>query len=97
MKIYIKDTTSNPQAEKVFGNYREAVNYLEGVCLRGFGQPRKTRMLLLEEIGHGYDDPNSVNFVRSMAEKVEMGVVREGRRMRCDITALLYDKEEYGN
>ena len=53
---------------------------------------------MLEELGHGYDDQNSVTFVRSMAEAFDMGIIRENNRMRCDITsAELFQKEEYGN
>lgn len=97
MKIYIKDTTVSPVKEATFDNYGAVVRYLEEVSKRAYGQTRKDRMVLLESIGHGYDDPNAVNFVRSLAEHFDMGVIREGRRMRCDITALLFNKEEYGN
>jgi hypothetical protein len=55
-------------------------------------------MILLEEVGHGEDDRQAVNFVRAMAEAFNIGIVREGNLMRCDITAVaLYQKPEYGN
>lgn len=97
MIIYIKDTTVNPQREVTFDSYQSAVIYLQDLCKRAFGQSRKERMLHLESIGHGYDDSTGVNFVRSLAESFEMGVVRDGRRMRCDISALLFNKEEFGH
>jgi hypothetical protein len=97
MIIYIKDTTVNPIQEMTFDNYNSAVQYLGDVSKRAYGQSRKDRMIHLESIGHGYDDPTGVNFVRSLAEHFEMGVIREGRRVRCDITAMLFNKEEFGN
>ena len=96
--IYIVDTTVNPAQEVRFNAYPPAVKRLEEMSIRSFSQTRKNRMLVLEELGHGYDDPDAVNFVRSMAESFNMGVIRDGLRMRCDITAIpLYQKEEFGN
>ena len=96
--IYIVDTTIKPSQEIRFNSYSPAVKRLEEMSIRAFGQTRKNRMLVLEELGHGYDDPDSINFVRSMAESFNMGVIREGLKMRCDITTIsLYQKEEFGN
>lgn len=65
---------------------------------RAFGQTRKDYMLLLESVGHGNDDSASVNFVRAMSERFNVGVIREGRKMRCDITsAFMFNKPEYGS
>jgi hypothetical protein len=102
MQYYVIDTTLNSAQEKRFGSYNEIVHYLEGMCQRTFGQTRKQRMLMLEEIGHGYDDIGAVTFVRSMAEKFNMGVLRDGlnlnQKMRCDITSVeLYQKDEFGS
>lgn len=96
MKYYILDSTVNKEAR--FGSYKELVTYLEQLCQRKFRQTRKQRMIMLEEIGHGYDDTDSVVFVRSMAEVFDIGILREGNRVRCDVTsASLFNKEEYGN
>lgn len=102
MTIYVKDTTVQPPQEKQFATFIETVRYLEGMTKRAYRQDRKTRMIMLEEIGHGYDDTDSVNFVRSMAEAFEMGVIRNDagklRRMRCDITSInKFQSTEYGN
>lgn len=97
MKIYIKDTSLSPVQEQTFGRYEDAVKYLEQASVRINRQTRPQRMILLEEIGHGYDDPQGIHFVQSMAEQLEIGVIRDGRRMRCDITAFRYDRAEYGN
>lgn len=98
MQIYITDTTLNPAKDVLFNNYLSAVNYLEGVSKRALGKSRKDFMLLLESIGHGEDDAGSVTFVRAMSEKFNIGIVREGRKMRCDITsAFMFNKPEYGS
>ena len=98
MNIYIADTTLAPVKNVLFDNYTTAVQYLEGMSQRAFGQTRRDYMLLLESVGHGYDDNNSVNFVRAMSERFEIGIVRDGRKMRCDISsAELFSQEEYGS
>ena len=98
MQIYITDTTINPVKDVVFNTYMAAVKHLEGMVRRAFGQTRKDYMLLLESVGHGDDDGNSVNFVRAMAERFEMGVLRSGRKMRCDVTSVfMFNKPEYGS
>lgn len=98
MTYYIADTTIKPQRVMKFETYPELVGYLDGVSQRAFGQTRKQRMILLEEVGHGNDDSQSINFVRTMSESFNIGIIREGQLMRCDITSIaLYQKEEYGN
>ena len=102
MQYYVVDTTVNPAREQRFNSYSEIVRHLEGMCQRAFGEPRKARMVLLESLGHGYDDPDAVNFVRSMAQQFNMGVIRDGvtagEQMRCDITSVkLFQSEEYGS
>lgn len=98
MKIYITDTTIKPAQDKLFDNYSNAVRYLEGVAQRAFGQSRRDYMLMLESMGHGSDDTSSVNFVRAMSERFNIGLIREGRKMRCDITsAFVFNKPEYGS
>ncbi len=97
MQIYITDTTVKPAKDVVFGDYASAVRYLEGMSARS-GQSRRDFMLLLESCGHGEDDGGSVTFVRAMAERYNIGVIREGRKMRCDITsAFAFNKPEYGS
>ena len=97
MIIYITDTTLARPTDVLFKTYPEAVKYLEGMCIRT-GQTRKNYMILLEEVGFGYDDLDSATFVRGMAEKFDMGVVRENRKFRCDITTTtVFNKPEYGD
>ena len=100
--FYVIDGTLNPAKEVRFNDYFTTVKYLEGMSQRVYRQTRKQRMVMLEELGHGYDDTNSVAFVRSLADKFEMGVIRNDagvqRRMRCDIASIaLNSKSEFGN
>jgi len=98
MLYYVLDTTVRPFQVATYPTYRELVADLERISIRKYGQNRKQRMVLLEEVGHGDDDMRAVNFVRSMAEAFEMGVVREGKMVRCDVTAVeFFQKEEFGN
>ena len=99
MIFYIIDTTLNPPQERRFlDNYQLLVNYMSGMSQRAYGQDKKQRTILLEELGNGEDDRNSTLFVRSMAEKFEVGVIRDGRRTRCDITSIIaFQKPEYGD
>ena len=97
MQIYITDTTVSPVRDVTFTDYSLAVRYLEGMSSRS-GQSRKDLMILLESCGHGDDDRGSVTFVRAMAERFNVGIIREGRKMRCDVTsAFAFNKPEYGS
>ena len=98
MLYYVLDTTTRPIQVATFPTYRELVAELEKLSIKKFRQTRHDRMVLLEEVGHGDDDARSVNFVRTMAEAFEMGVIREGKLIRCDVTAVeFFQKEEFGN
>jgi hypothetical protein len=98
MQYYVVDTTVRPQEVIKTDSYPDLVKRLEAMSVRQYNQTRKQRMIILEEVGHGEDDRQGVNFVRSMAEKFNMGVARKEGLMRTDVTAIaLYQKEEYGN
>ena len=98
MIFYIVDTTVNPSQDKMFKSYSGVVDYLDGMCQREYKQTHKERTNLLTELGHGDDDYNSTLFVRSMQDKFDIGVVREGRKSRCDITTIVaFQKVEYGD
>lgn len=98
MKYYVVDTTVRPAQTVKTNTYGELVKQLEEMSKRKFNQTRKQRMIILEEVGHGEDDRQGVNFVRSMAESFNIGIVRQEGLMRCDVTSnALYQKEEYGD
>lgn len=98
MKFYVKDTTLPSRVVSQFNTYPELVRYLNEMSKRAYGQNMHQRTLLLEEIGYGTDDRNATLFVRSMQEKFEIGVVRDGRCQPCDVTTIVaYQKPEYGD
>lgn len=98
MQIFITDTTLKPAKDVILNDYYQAVKYLEGMTQRKFGRGRREHMLLLESVGYGSDDNQSVTFVRSIAEHFQIGIVREGRKIHCDITsAFVFNKPEYGS
>jgi hypothetical protein len=98
MTFYVEDTTLQPPSEKRFQSYKDFVLYLDGMSQRAYGQTRVERTRLLEEIGHGIDDNNATLFVRSMQDKFSIGIIREERRVRCDIPNVLsFQQEEYGD
>lgn len=96
--FYVKDKSLNPPEERTFNSYQTLVRYLDVMCQRAFRQTKLQRTQLLEECGHGTDDHNSTLFVRSMQERFDIGVIRDGRRIQCDVTTLVaYQKPEYGD
>lgn len=98
MIFYVDDTTLKPDRHMRFKSYPEVVNYLETMCKRAYKQTKKERTNLLEELGNGADDYNSTLFVRSMQETFDLGIIRDNRRTRCDITTIVaYQKPEYGD
>ena len=98
MQYYVVDTTVRPEQIAKFDTYPLLLKRLEEMSVRAYRQTRRERMLMLEEVGHGDDDRQGVNFVRSMAEKFNIGISRQEGHMRTDVTAVaLYQKEEFGN
>ena len=98
MTFYIDDTTLKPPQHKRFESYPEVVSYLESMSKRAYGQNKRQRTFLLEELGNGPDDHYSTLFVRSMQETFDLGIIRDNRRTRCDITTIIaFQKPEYGN
>lgn len=98
MTFYITDTTVSPAQEVLLPSYPEVVNYLSQMSQRAYGQTRQQRTIMLEEIGHGADDHNATLFVRTMQQEFDLGIIREGRKIRCDITTIVaFQKPEYGD
>ena len=60
MSYYIKDTTINKVI--TFDDINETVNYLENLCIKKNRKSRKDFMYDMSELGHGYDDPQGINF-----------------------------------
>jgi hypothetical protein len=98
MKMYIIDTTVTPERVIISDDYKTLVKQLETMIFRKLGKSRKEYMKELEGLGHGYDDNESVTFVRAMSEIFNIGVIRQNKLIRCDIaSAEVFYKEEYGD
>lgn len=84
MSYYIVDTTINQVIEK--NSVQEIVNYAEQLCEKYYKRSRKSYMDEMISIGHGYDDPQGVNFIQLMSDKFETGVIKSsGKMVRTNI------------
>lgn len=98
MQIYIKDTTLNPIQYVTLNSYPELIQYLERLVHEVYGKYRSSFMEEMAALGYGYDDSSSVNFLRLMSDRYEMGIIRDGVRIKCDVSAtFVFNREEYGN
>jgi len=99
MKFYIIDTTiSNTPIS--FDNLSEIINHLEGTVRRKFSLTRSQYMQNLIDLGYGYDDKEGANFVSSLSEHFDIGVIRAGQYLRTNIhESINHNKyrKEYGN
>ena len=84
MKFYIIDRQVSTKPA-VFNNLNEVVNTLEKVVQYKFKINRKQYMQNLIELGYGADDSLGRTFTESMSEHVEIGVVKNGTCVRCNI------------
>lgn len=100
MKFYIIDRQVSVRPA-VFESVPDLVSTLEKVVQYKLKLTRKQYMQNLIELGYGVDDPQGKTFTESMADHVEIGVVRNnGNLVRCNIhEAAHYSKyvEEMGH
>ena len=99
MKFYIIDRQVSTKPA-IFNNVNEVVNTLEKVVQYKFKLNRKQYMQNLIDLGYGYDDKEGSNFVSSLAEHFDMGVIRQGQYLRTNIhESINHNKyrKEYGN
>ncbi len=87
MSYYIKDTTINKVL--TFTDPNEVVGYLENLCRKKLKKSRKELMFEMETLGHGYDDPQGINFTTTMSDHFEVGAIKkDGRMIRTNIHEL---------
>lgn len=88
-RFYVIDSTKNANRKTpvlLFSEVPEVIEYLEGMCLRKFGQTRKVHMQHCEDIGIGPDDRQGVTFLEQMAQYFNIGVIRKDSvPVRCNI------------
>lgn len=85
MKYYILDRQVSKQPA-IFNSVPEVVSTLEKVVQYKFKVTRKQYMQNLIDLGYGVDDNIGRTFTESMAEHVEIGVIKpNGACVRCNI------------
>jgi hypothetical protein len=84
MKFYIRDTTLG-NTPVYYSTLGEVIKHLEGTIQRKFRKSRRDYMQNLTELGHGYDDSTGKNFVDSLYQHFDIGVVKQLRHVRCNI------------
>lgn len=99
MKFYIIDTTisNNPI---IFDTLSDIIKHLEGTVRRKFSLTRSQYMQNLIDLGYGYDDKEGSNFVGSLSEHFDIGVIRGGQCLRTNIHETMNHntyRKEYGN
>lgn len=81
-----------------FRTISEVISFLEKVVVHKTGKSRPEWMQYMFELGHGTDDSTGRNFVDSLQEHLEIGVVRDKKPIRCNIfEATVFNKPEYGD
>jgi len=96
--IYINDTTIVPNKIVTFNSIQAAINHLQEMAKRTQQRSRKNIMLEMESLGYGGEDRDSINFIRAMSMKFDIGVVKDNRYVRTDITSLInFNKFEFGD
>ena len=92
-KFYVSDGTV-----VYFSTVKELVTHLESIVKRKTGKSRAEWMQHLIDLGHGYDDSAGMIFTQSLAEMVNIGVVRDGKLVRCNVHDTdSFKSPEYGD
>jgi hypothetical protein len=92
--FYVKDG----KQVKYLNTVPEVVAFLELVIKEKTKMTRSQWMQHNMDLGHGPDDENGKNFVDSMQELVEIGVVRGKKCIRCSIfEATMFTDPAYGD
>lgn len=94
MKYYVRDGNLSKQ----FDTIPQVVRFLEELVKIKFGKTRAQWMDDLVSLGHGYDDDKGQTFTNTLAEHVEIGVVRGDRLLRATIHDVdNHNRPEFGN
>lgn len=92
--FYVKDG----RQIKYLSSVPEVVVFLELVVKEKTKMNRSEWMQHIVDLGHGSDEKSGKNFVESMQELVEIGVVRGKKLIRCSIyEATAFTDPEYGD
>lgn len=101
---YVIDSTlkndKNQSAVFVFKTVQEVIKQLESAVKRKFGKTRKEYMFDMESLGIGYDDGEGRNFVESLSQYFDVGVLRGDKPIRTNIfdaARFLKEKDVHGD
>ena len=98
MKLFIEDTTVSPAIIKYFTDIKAVIKYLEDMIFRKFHQTRQEFMDYMAELGYSYNGNADPAFIWACREYFKMGIIREGKKVYCDIGHINeFNKNEYGD
>jgi hypothetical protein len=96
-KLYIQDPTIQKGSQFVYFNtLPEVVMYLDKLCQRHLKKNRKQLMNEFNETLGGYDDEEGLSFIRVLSDHLNMGIVKNGRHVNCDIVMKKFDNPGFG-
>ena len=80
-KYYLIDNKTPIYFEK----FDAVIKYLETMLVGMYKLNRQQFMQNYADLGYGVDEPTHKNFLDAMSEQVEIGVIRNKTRIRCNI------------
>ncbi len=95
-KFYIQDSTLGNKYI-TFNTVPELVDYLKSLIPRAFGISKEAYIQNLLDLGYGYDDSDGIMLTRVLSENFNIGIIRNGNYMKCDVHDASNSKEELGN
>ncbi len=93
---YIQDTTFGKYV--TFKTVADLVGYFENMIPRAFKISKTQYIQNLIDLGYGYNDSDGVMLTRAMSEQFNIGQIKSGNYVKCDIhETIRFQQEEYGN
>ena len=96
MKLYIYDVTIKDYM--LFDTLPSLVNHAEKILIKKFNKTKTQYLNEQVELGASiYNDPNDYYFLRSLSEYMNMGVFKNGKFVKCDLTELAFEDPNFGD
>jgi hypothetical protein len=90
MQYYIIDPTLQNKPH-FFNALSDVIKHLEGLVARKYKKTRAQYMQHFIDLGYGYDDPSHKTFLDVLSKDHNIGVVKGGRLVKCNI----HDVQQY--